>query len=208
MLMAEMNLSDIPYRLSRFSIFFFPPLTFIAFLLMSFPAENQHHAQWSFMLLKLYVLIAPENSDIERFLPTLGAQLLGFTALCSPHLRILLTNRICLWLGKVSLPLYLLHGMIMRSVLSWVLFAGESLIPQENEVVRPDNGEKEMVVTMRYPMPSFAMHVVAVAVFSVALALAAQFWTMKIEPQFGKMTKKAEDIMFGKEPVQSLFRQD
>ena len=189
-LLAELNNSEIPARVARFSPVLCPPLLAISLLFMSFPADAPHWAPWSLTLLRWHHLVAPRGADTARFWPTIGAQLLCLTIICSPHLRRALNHPILLWLGRISFPLYLLHGPLLRSVLSWLLFAGQNLVAME-----ADNSNE---VIMRYPLPRPWVYVVALPVFFAVLGVLCHYWTEKIEPHFGTITKKAEDIMSGR----------
>lgn len=204
-LLAELNYSDFPARLARRSPLLFPPLLAFSLLLMSFPGECAHWAPWSLTLLKWFSYLAPEDAESSRFWPTIGAQLLCLTIVCSPHLRRALNHPILLWLGKISFPLYLLHGTFMRTILSWLLFAGQDLAAMEGEKPPPPSGyendiaRSDTVVIMRHPLPSPIVFVAVLPVFFVILGVACHYWTENVEPRFGKITKRAEDIMFGKE---------
>lgn len=81
----------------------------------------------------------------------------------------------------------------MRSILSWLLFAREHLVEFEER-----NGDQSTIV-MKYPLPGYTTFVVVMPVFFVILFTATHLWAMKVEPQFGIITKKAEDLMFGKQ---------
>ncbi|KAL8721971.1 MAG: hypothetical protein Q9225_001446 [Loekoesia sp. 1 TL-2023] len=130
----------------------------------------------------------PTNAEIMRFWPTIGAQLLTFSIVMSPHTRRALSHRWLLWLGKISFPLYLLHGSFMRSILAWLLFSRQQITEIEEE------GKKHM----RYPLPGTPTFLVVMPIFFVILFTATHFWAIKVEPYFGIITKTAEDIMFGK----------
>ncbi|KAL9639971.1 MAG: hypothetical protein Q9204_000880 [Flavoplaca sp. TL-2023a] len=186
--LAELNDSGYPLRFARFSPLFAPPLVICALILMSFPSQFQDWAPWSDLLLRWYWRIAPQNAELMRFWPTLGAQMLTFTVVMSPHLRRALSHRWLLWLGKISFPLYLLHGSFMRSVLAWLLFARSKLTEIEEE------GHQYM----RYPLPGAPTFLVVLPIFMLILLTAAHFWAIKVEPHFGTITKTAEDIMFVK----------
>ena len=185
-ILAELNHSAYPLRFARFSPFFAPPLVICALILMSFPSQFQDWATWSNLLLRWYWRIAPQNAELMRFWPTLGAQLLTFTVVMSPHLRRGLSHRWFLWLGKISFPLYLLHGSFMRSILAWLLFCRSKLTEIEEE------GHKYM----RYPLPGAATFIVAMPIFFLILFTATHLWASKVEPHFGTITKTAEDTMF------------
>ncbi|KAL8642332.1 MAG: hypothetical protein Q9228_000954 [Teloschistes exilis] len=185
---AELNASEIPLRFAKWSRLFAPPLVICSLVLMSYPSQFQDWAPWSDFLTRGFMKIAPVNAEKMRFWPTLGAQLFVFTIVMSPHLRRFLSHRWFLWLGKISFPLYLLHGSFMRSVLAWLLFSRQQITEIEEE------GQKHM----RYPLPGVPTFVFVMPVFFVILFTATHFWAVKVEPYFGVMTKTAEDIMFGK----------
>ncbi|KAL8959538.1 MAG: hypothetical protein Q9193_003623 [Seirophora villosa] len=187
-LLAELNHSEYPLRLARYSPLFALPLLVVGLVFMSFPSQFQDWAPWSDRLLQWYWKIAPANAELSRFWPTIGAQVLTFSIIMSPHLRRALSHRWFLWLGKLSFPLYLLHGSFMRSVLAWLLFSRQQITEIEEE------GQKHM----RYPLPGVATFMVVMPIFFVILFTATHFWAIKIEPYFGIITKTAEDVMFGK----------
>ena len=187
-LLAELNHSELPLRFAKLSPFFAPPLAICGLVLMSFPSQFQDWARWSDFLLRWHNKIAPVNAELMRFWPTIGAQLLTFSIVMSPHLRRALSQRWLLWLGKVSFPLYLLHGSFMRSILAWLLFSRQKITEIEEE------GKK----SMRYPLPGIPTFLIAMPAFFVILFTATHFWATKIEPYFGIITKTAEDIMVGK----------
>ena len=203
-LLAELNHSEIPLLLSKLSIFFAPPMVIAALLLMSFPSEYQPWAEWSNYLLQWQYRLAPEQADLIRFWPTIGAQLLILAAVLSPHIRLALSHRWLLWLGKISFPLYLLHGSFMRSILSWLIFARESLKEME------ERSAENTYIVMRYPLPSIPTFIIVMPIFFLILFSATHVWAVKVEPYFGVITKKAEDLMFGKQerPTTLPVRQD
>ena len=58
-------------------------------------------------------------------------------------------------------------------------------------------GEKYMVSS--YPIPSIMLpNVLAILVFVVVLGFVVHYWTIKVEPCFGRMTQRAEEIVTGK----------
>ncbi|KAL8699483.1 MAG: hypothetical protein Q9224_001389 [Gallowayella concinna] len=187
-ILAELNHSEYPLRFSKLSPILAPPLVVCGLVLMSFPSQFQDWAPWSDFLQRMFFKIAPRNAEMSRFWPTIGAQVLTFTVVMSPHLRRALGHRWFLWLGKISFPLYLLHGSFMRSILAWMLFSRQHLTEIEEE------GHKYT----RYPLPGRLTFVVVMPIFMLLLFTATHFWAIKVEPHFGKITKMAEDIMFGK----------
>lgn len=189
LLLVELNYSKYPLLLSAYSAYFAPPLALLGLFLMSFPAQFQPWTYWSNGLLLLAEKIAPENIDVARYWPTIGAQLLSMTIVLSPHMRRSLSHPWLLWLGKISFPLYLLHGSLMRSVLAWMTFQGQVL-----EEFEAFEGQKS-TVTMRYPIPGTATLAVVIPIFMVILLAASHGWAIKVEPWFGWVTEKAQKIM-------------
>ncbi|KAL8841215.1 MAG: hypothetical protein Q9170_001004 [Blastenia crenularia] len=187
-MLAELNHSEYPVRFAKLSPFFAPPIAFCGLSLMSFPSQFQDWTPWSDFLLRGFHKIAPAGAELMRFWPTIGAQMLAFSIVMSPHLRRALSRPWLLWLGKISFPLYLLHGSFMRSILAWLLFSRQSLTEIEEE------GKKYR----RYPLPSTPTFLVVMPIFFGILFIATHFWATKVEPHFGIITKTAEDVMFGK----------
>ncbi len=204
-MLAEFNFSRYPLLLSSYSPYFAPPMVLAASILMSFPSQFHNHAKWSEVLLRWHYMVAPANAEIQRFWPSIGAQLLIFTCVLSPHLRRMLSHPYLLWLGKISFPLYLLHGSVMRTILAWLLFSRSELAEIED---RPGD---QVYVLMRYPIPGYTMFFITMPVFFVVLFSLTHLWAMKVEPYFGSITKAAEDLMFGKKqerPTVLPVRQD
>lgn len=204
LLLVELNYSQYPLLLSAYSLYFAPPLALLSLFLMSFPAQFQPWTYWSNALLVLAAKIAPENIDVGRYWPTIGAQLLSFTIVLSPHMRRSLSHPWLLWLGKISFPLYLLHGSLMRSVLAWMTFQGQVL-----EEFQEFEGQNS-IVALRYPVPGTAMLVVVIPIFMVILLAASHGWAIKIEPWFGYITDKAQKTMIadGERPTVLPIRRD
>ena len=204
-MLAELNYSRYPLLLSQYSPYFAPPMVLTALVFMSFPSQFHNHAHWSETLLRWHYKIAPPNAEVQRFFPSLGAQLLILTAVLSPHLRRILSQRYFLWLGKISFPLYLLHGTIMRTVLAWLLFSRSELVEMQ------ENSGGQTYVLMKYPIPGYTMFFIAIPIFFVILFSVVHVWAQKVEPHFGIMTKYAEDLMFGRKqerPAVLPVRQD
>ena len=189
LLLVELNYSKYPLLLSPYSPYFVPPLTLAALVLMSFPSSFHEWTYWTNFLLKACNLIAPRNIEVSRYWPTIGAQLLSYTIVLSPHLRMALSHPWLLWLGKISFPIYLLHGSFMRSVLSWMLFQGQVLMEMQE-----DGGNQTTV--MRYPLPGIPRFIVVMPIFLCILLAASHAWTLKIEPWFGRITDRAQKVMF------------
>jgi peptidoglycan/LPS O-acetylase OafA/YrhL len=160
---------------------------------MSFPSNFPESAPWSKFLHDIGRTIFPTHNEPPRVWGTVGAIMLVVAIMISPHIRSALSTHVLLWLGKISFPIYLLHGTFLRTIFAWIMFAGKS--PRQFEV-KGANGESVWVD--RYPQPGPFGIWVAVAVSMGLCLLTCDWWSNRVEPLFGKMTKWAEELTFKK----------
>ena len=193
MILAELSMTSIPERFTPISPLLTPFLAFLGLFLMSHPSDHPQQAAWSNYLEELGAKIFPPQGDLARTWGSVGCMVLIIGIIISPHARRLLSRKPLLWLGKVSFPIYLLHGTFMRSLLAWFTFAGQTPAPFEIPA-----GDGETTTIHRYPQPSNFRIMLSIAVSMGCMLVAAHYWAKNVEPVFGKITKKAEDIMFGK----------
>lgn len=153
---------------------------------MSFPSEYAQDAAWSRFLYDLGQSITPVQSELARFWPGIGAQVLCASILVSQDLRQLLSGQILAYLGGISFSLYLLHGTLMRTVLAWMTF-GPAIL-SGRDLVQP-NGF--------YAQPSNGWFLIILPIFLVFLMAAVHIWSVKVEPIFARATKKLEDLVTG-----------
>ena len=168
----------------RFSPILTPICITLGLLFMSLPSDFTDQARWSDMLHKWGTAHFPASAQMElhRTWGSMGALLLVLGLLLSPQCRRVLAAKPFVWLGKVSFPIYLLHGIFVRSVMAWLAF---QRTPRE---FKTDNGN-----VLRYPQRSEPAIYFAIA-FSMGLMLvASHFWALKVEPWFGRFTKMAEE---------------
>jgi len=52
---------------------------------------------------------------------------------------------------------------------------------------------------MRYPQPGLLTFAIVLPIFFATLLSTSYAWAVKVEPWFGWITRKAEDVMFGKD---------
>jgi hypothetical protein len=189
MILAE--LSFIPFPNQRPIINRILPYLFaiIGLYLCSFPSEYYHQKQWTRQLWYIGWKIFPPGAIFGRFYAGIGAQILCFSVLFSPPMRTLLSNRYLQWLGGISYPLYLLHGPLMRSVMTYMLFWPASWIFEPG--LRPD-GTPDPESLM--PVPNFWVLCVVLPLFLVALLLIVNLWAIKVEPHLGAAADRFENF--------------
>ncbi|SLM39734.1 Acyltransferase 3 [Lasallia pustulata] len=194
-LLAELSHSTYPASLMRYTRVLSPLLCVLGFYLCSFPSAYPNNAAWSRNLVILADRLFPDIPQLERFWPTLGAQIVTLSVIFSPALRRMLSHRFLLWLGKVSFPLYLLHGTFMRSLLAWVLYGGRLTVETEEW----DDNVKEHYRVNRIPAPRPLVFFFVLPLWAVVVLSATHLWAVNVEPWFGVITAKCEDMMFGRE---------
>ena len=155
--------------------------------LCSFPNEYYHQTAWTRQLWYIGRKIFPPGALFGRFYAGLGAQILCLSILLSPSMQTALSSRHLQWLGRLSYPLYLLHGPLMRSVLTYMLFwpASWTLKPslQVGGIPIPDS---------TIPVPDFWLLCVLLPTFFIILLFIAHQWAAKVEPQLGAATDRFE----------------
>jgi peptidoglycan/LPS O-acetylase OafA/YrhL len=107
----------------------------------------------------------------------------------SNHIKTVLSNKYLLWLGKNSFAVYLLHGTLMRTLLTYMYY-GISLPPN----VTNDKGES---------VPGPALSISGRVRFWFWLPIwfaitytAAHFWTKYVDPWCAKLTQRLENYCF------------
>lgn len=194
-LLAELSHSTYPAILTPYTQVLSPLLCLLGFYLSSFPSAYPENAAWSRSLVVLADRLVPGIPQLERFWPSLGAQIVTLSIIFSPHLRRILSHPTLLWLGKVSFPLYLLHGTFMRSLLAWVLYGGRATVETEEW----NDSIQEHYKVNRIPAPRPLVFLFVIPLWAIVVFSATHLWAVKVEPWFGVITKKCEDIMFGRE---------
>jgi len=173
---------------------FFPWILLLLGLHLSgYPEKSPEWTSWSQYLAQIGHWIFPTGSEYWRFWPTIGAQLMTVAVLLSPPLQKFLSHPALTWLGSLSFPLYLLHGPLIRSVLSWMLFAWRRPIYYYTK-----NFDGSVASTWeRIPFPDNWVFCVALPAFFFVLLASAHFWTLLIEPWCAQFTKRMEEVMYG-----------
>lgn len=154
---------------------------------MSFPHVNAWDASWSRILQIIGTGITPNVSDLTRFWPGIGAQILCIAIMISSDMQEWLSGGIPVYLGGVSFSLYLLHGPLMKTILAWMMFLPGIL--HQPELVGPRD---------LYQKPSDAwFFLLILPVFLTILMAAVHGWSAKVEPIFARTTKRLEGLVTG-----------
>ncbi|KAF2396959.1 hypothetical protein EJ06DRAFT_180869 [Trichodelitschia bisporula] len=169
------------------------PISMVAvgLFIMSFPSQNVQFMHWSLSMNNLGLLLFPEGTETANVWYCVGANMITFGVLLSPDMQAFFSHPICLWLGKQSLPIYLLHGPLMRSQLMWYLYA---FIPPQ-WVEQYDWGGNLMSAYPIYQYPALWRLYSGFIIYVVAVGLSCHWWTLNVEPWCARTTKWLEDTM-------------
>ncbi|KAL1954953.1 hypothetical protein VTO42DRAFT_411 [Malbranchea cinnamomea] len=156
----------------------------------SFPDENHDWAGWSRSMKSFMIQIIPVNADISRYWVSVGTCITMLGILFSPDARRFLTLPFLNFLGRCSLPVYLIHNTLVRSLLVWMLYGTAAA---KTPAV---DAQGKMIVLQR---PSIGVFLVVIPFFYVILYAAAYLWTLYIDPICARSVEKMKDLMFKNE---------
>lgn len=157
-------------------------LIFSGFYIASYPESHAEWMPWSDHLTHFLTPNLPAKPDLPRFSSGIGLVLAAAGIVLSPRVQEILSSRILLFFGKMGFAVYLLHGTLMKTLLTWMLY-GIS-IPADH---KNDKGEPEMT---RLHYPGHTTLLMCLVPFLPALYGAAYAWTQYVDPWCEKMTNK------------------
>lgn len=163
----------------RILLYPMPALTILFGLIsMSYPDASPSSYPWAHKFIAIGPYLTPAGANLRWYYYALGPQILVLGIIFSPTAQRILSHRYLVLLGTMSFPIYLLHGPLLRSFGTWVLYIG---------MEHGANG--------KLPMPSsLRVWLIAPIFWGVTLTL-AYYWTMHIEPWCGRVTKWLETWM-------------
>lgn len=174
------------------------PIPFLIVLagayLGSFPQNNPSWAPWSAKMHSMLFNIIPTETnhphslpieqlyqiDLRRYWHSIGACLMIFGVASSSHMQKVLSHDFFNFLGRVSLPVYLLHNQLVKTVFTWTIYLPGT----------PD----QLDLATGYLRPASSTRFwIATPLFFSMLYVLAWLWTCHIEPFCEKVTKKFLD---------------
>lgn len=161
--------------------------------LLSFPNSHPEWTPWFNPIVEFGKVFYPAGSNQFSITCYIGTFMILLAVMLSTTFQWFLVRPIFLWLGKISFPLYLLHGPLLRSFLCWILYAG--IYPRYEEQPTPTGAIAFVPVNLDLPS-GFRLVVCLPVYFAVVLGL-SHVWTEKVEPRLGRFTKFIEDWAMG-----------
>ncbi|KAF4637797.1 hypothetical protein G7Y89_g273 [Cudoniella acicularis] len=99
-----------------------PIFIIFGLLLASYPEDHQEWMTWSQLMKDWSVWFFPENSQVPQFYSGVGLEFIALGIHFSPSVKGILSHKHLLWFGKNSFAVYLLHGGLLRSILTWMFY--------------------------------------------------------------------------------------
>lgn len=166
-----------------------PLLIVIGFYLASYPEDKVEWAGWSMGLDAFSKYILPPTHDHARFFTAFGVEFMCMGIHFSPQCKDLLSSKYLLWLGKNSFAVYLIHGALVRSILTWMLYG--IALPA---MVKNDRDEMVPGPPLRVAGPlrsAFCLPIWFVIMYAVA-----NLWTRYVDPVCARWTGMLERYVF------------
>lgn len=162
-------------------------LMILGAFIWSYPQDNPHWRPWSKFMQDVGVAITPGGSETSRCVVSVGITIFIYGVFFSRNARRVLTSPVFNFLGRVSFPVYLMHAMLMRTVLSWMVYGqSASKLP-----VKDDKGNLIMVTRVA---PGW-FFLIMPAFFAILWSL-AYLWTLYVDPFCGKVVDWLKNRMF------------
>ena len=138
-------------------------LLIAALYLGSFPGENPEWSEWSSFLLQF------SEKNFPTFMPTrswsgIAAMAIMVAIWLSSTMQRLLSGQVIVWLGDISFGCFLLHGILLRTLLVWIMVFSDQL---GSNIASP-------------------LKVVGIIAWWFVLVFAAQNWRVHIERRIMK----------------------
>lgn len=173
----------------------------IGLLFCSYPEVNAEWSPWSRYLERLGTFIFPEGGELARFFPGVGVDLCLTGVVFSPGVQHILSLPFFIFLGRLSWPVYLIHGPLMRTVLTWMLY-GVS-VPEQ---IHGKDIDGHDLPPVRLQRASGWICLFALPLFYLFIYRVAQLWLLYVDPLCARATRWLEDCMFqddakGEKPI-------
>lgn len=178
---------------------FIPPIfMFIGLWLSSYPEDHYEWCAWSTQLKNAadYVLLMGQSHS--RFYTGLGMDFICLAIHFSPWLKDALSSRPLLWLGKNSFAVYLIHGALVRTLLTWCMYG----ITLPDKVEREVDGHLQLVNGPNLKSRGPVYLALCMPPFFALLYFIANLWTSHVDPMCARWTAWLERVSFNESEKQ------
>jgi len=165
-------------------------LMIIALFLCGYPDGHAEWAPWSRVLQTFGNQITVSGTELWRLFPGIGAQLIIVAVIISPSLQWFFSRPIMLWLGRISFPIYLISGSLLRSVLTWAVYSFGQWVTHRETV----DGKIKREHTELVAPTSLWVYTLVIPVWVAFVLGAAHLWDKTVEQWCVRITKKIESL--------------
>lgn len=158
---------------------------------ISYPEEDATFAGWSTGLITIGGYIFPVGAEYSRVWPAVGSQMIVLGLFFVPFLKELLSVGPLVWMGEVSFAIYIIHGPLMRSLLTYMVFGWS-----ERPEFRADEGTGKLFPVAWVAEYNNWVTGLAIVIFYLVLYRLASLWVRWVDPACGRVAKRLETLVF------------
>jgi len=129
---------------------------------------------------RIFLAVKPPTGDTRRFVVNVGGCAVILGCFYNKYAQKILCWKVFVFLGKISLPMYLLHSALLRSVLTWIVYLPSVLNSEEegHRYKQKIGGEEEIF----YKRGGWQQFLYGVPIFYAILIFLAHAWTRWVDP--------------------------
>jgi peptidoglycan/LPS O-acetylase OafA/YrhL len=159
----------------------------------SYPYEHPEWVGWSRSLGQLQHLLFPRDSHLPKRFTAVGIDMLVLGIHLSSSVKGFLSNKYCLWLGKNSFAVYLVHGTLLRTLLIWMIY-GVRTLP-----------ESDLALGHYLPRAGKLTFAVALPFWFAVVYGVAHLWTVHVDSLCAAVTHRLEHYLCKEEDEKVFF---
>lgn len=192
-LLAELWVSEAWRDGERYARWASPGLLGIGLVLMSWPKNRAESLTWTRLIQRALVDTLPRVLDAERLVGTIGVLLVILGVMISPRIRISLAHPFLLWLGRISFAIYLLHMLVLRLAMPWLLFISNPA----KALFLLGSGNADAFKAVVVDEPGLFRKILGLLTLILLILTAAHQWTQRVEPRLDRISKVIEEAVTG-----------
>ncbi|KAK2787279.1 hypothetical protein FQN53_005438 [Emmonsiellopsis sp. PD_33] len=172
-------------------------LALVGLFVASFPGERPEFCGWSRFLLDVAGVIFPNGVNLGKRFSALGLDLIIIAIYISPSTKSFLSKRLFLFLGRNSFAVYLVHGTLLRVVLTWMIYgiSGQPWVYTKNK-------DGEIVPPAWLPRGGPMTFAISIPIWIAIVYTVAHLWTTYVDSFCARLTHRVEQHVFEQQEKQ------